>query len=113
MALNSDAIVINQGGTLEPDGSICCAPTAPQCKIQAGFSQGTQYWSVTQQKTAFKAPDGSGTVAVYADGKEYSVDASGACQEYCPLEEKKLTAFSIGANATDDGMVTYNGQQVS
>jgi hypothetical protein len=111
-AVNTDAIVINQGGTLGPDGSICCSPTSPQCKIQSAYQQGTQYWSVTDQKTAFKAPDGSGTVAVYADGKEYSVDASGACQEYCPLEETKLTAFSIGPNATDDGMVNYNGQQV-
>eukprot|EP01084_Bolivina_argentea_P217214 368859_1 len=98
-AENIDAIQIVQGGVTNPDGSVCCPPTSPQCKIQSAYSAGMMYWDTAGQRTAEKNPDGSGIVSLYADAKEYQVDATGACQAFCPLPPGKLTPFAIDPNA--------------
>lgn len=103
----TDSIVLNQGGNVNPDGSICCEPMAPECKVQTGYEIGQQYFSFTQNLTAMKNPDNSGIVTDYNAGKEYQVDGEGNCQAYCPLgrEESELFPFGIDPNATDLGPV--------
>jgi hypothetical protein len=106
---------INQGGVQNPDGSICCDPTVPECKVQTIFQAGLQYFSVSTNRTAFKNPDGSGIVTLYNDQKEYAVDSSGVCQSWCPLPEDDNELFPMGfpSDATNNGKVNYNGQMLT
>lgn len=105
MSLISDAVVLNQGGTVNPDGSICCDPTSPGCKIQTEFQAGMQYFAFTKNLTAFKAADNSGIVTDFNAGKEYEVDSNGNCQAYCPIpaDDNVLYPFGIDPNATNLG----------
>lgn len=105
----TSSININQGGIQQPDGSICCPATSPQCKVQTAFQEGTQYFDFTNERAAFKNPDGSGVVTLWADGKEYGVDASGACQSYCPVQGPIEPGLGFGNNTEDLGAATVNG----
>jgi hypothetical protein len=106
-AIVTDAIVLNQGGQVNADGSICCEATSPECKVQTGYQVGQQFFSFSQNLTAMKNPDNSGVVTDYNAGKEYQVDGEGNCQAYCPLgrEESEIFPFAIDPNATNLGSV--------
>lgn len=114
-ALVIQSVGINQGGTKQPDGSICCGATVPECKVQTIFQAGLQYFSVSTNRTAFKNPDGSGIVTLYNDQKEYQVDSNGVCQAYCPLPEDDNELFPIGfpSGAVNKGKVNYQGQMLT
>jgi hypothetical protein len=106
-ALVTDAIAINQGGSVNPDGSICCDPTAPECKIQTAFEAGNQYFAYTKNLTAMLSASGAGVVTDWSVGKEYQVDSNHNCQAYCPLptDDNVLFPFAIDPNATNAGSV--------
>lgn len=105
------AIQINQGGVTTPTG-VCCPTMSPECKVQTAYASGYQYFDFTNNRTAFKNPDGTGVVSLYSDNKEYAVDAQGNCQSYCPLNEP-LYPMGFGENATNHGVVVYNGEKVT
>lgn len=106
------AMNINQGGTVMPDGSVCCGAQVPQCKVQTMFQPGIQYFDFQNNRTAFKNPDGSGVVSLYADKKEYAVNAAGVCQSYCPLQDSDFgPGLGFGDKAQDMGATTYNGKK--
>jgi len=111
-AITSDSILINQGGQVNADGSVCCAPNAPQCKIQTAYEIGRQYFAYTKNLTAMKAPDNSGVVTDFNAGKEYQVDGTGKCTAFCPLpnRESELFPFAIDPNATFVGTVPCGDQ---
>lgn len=106
------AMNINQGGVVQPDGSVCCPAQTPQCKVQTMFQPGIQYFDFQNNRTAFKQPDGSGVVSLYEDGKEYAVNAAGACQSYCPLQDTDFgPGLGFGDKTQDMGPVTYGGKK--
>lgn len=107
------SIVINQGGVAQPDGSVCCPPESPECKVQTAFQAGIALQSVAQNKSAFKNPDGSGVVTDFTLQKEFSVTADGACQEWCPLQGQTIGGQMINPNSTDMGSVKYNGRMLT
>lgn len=107
-------IAINQGGIKNADGSICCPPDSPECKVQTAFNAGIQYNWFSGNMSAFLAPGAGGVVTDYTAQKEYSVNASGYCQEYCPLEgQTMLPGIGMGNGTIYQGQVTYNGETVS
>lgn len=106
------AMRINQGGMVNPDGTVCCAPEAPQCKVQTEFMAATVYNWYDGKKSAQKNPDGSGVVSDYTAMKEYAVSADGTCQSYCPLQQGSTVGNGqfIFVNASDAGETTYLGK---
>lgn len=80
-------IAINQGGFVDPKtGNACCGATAPQCKIQTGYGMGLQISDEANNQTAFLNQDNTGIVNDYTLGKQMAIDATGACQAWCPLD---------------------------
>ena len=48
-------MLINQGGSPGPDGSMCCASNyAAQCQIQSQYSNGMKYFDYTHQRTRLR-----------------------------------------------------------
>ena len=89
-ANTADGIAVFQGGEKRPDGSICCAPTAPQCKIQTVDLNGVTYNDGDNQRTRRDSQQGI-TVKWYGDvKKELSLKPLGGgqgfqCAAACPL----------------------------
>ena len=110
----TNQIAINQGGVKNPDGSICCPPDAPECKVQTGFSAAIQYQWYSGNMSATKGPDNSGIVVDFNAQKEYAVLANGTCTAYCPLGGQTMSpGIGIGPNATNLGKVNYNGRMLN
>lgn len=110
----TSSIAINQGGVKSPDGSICCPPEAPECKVQTAFSAAIVSQWFSGNMTAQKNPDGSGIVTDFNAQKEYAVLANGSCTAYCPLGgQVLLPGIGIGPNATNMGKVNYNGRMLN
>ncbi|KAA0170847.1 hypothetical protein FNF28_01120 [Cafeteria roenbergensis] len=111
-AITTDSILLNQGGSVNPDGSVCCSANAPQCKIQTAFQMARQYFAYSKNLTAMKNPDNSGVITDYSVGKEYQVDGQGNCQAYCPLPNRgnELFPFAIDPNATLVGSTQCGAQ---
>lgn len=110
----TSSIAINQGGVKSPDGSICCPPESPECKVQTAFQAAIVYQWYEGNVTAQKSPDGSGIVTNFNTQKEYAVTADGTCQAYCPLGGQVMVpGIGIGPNATDMGKVEYNGRMLN
>lgn len=68
-----------------------------------------QYNSATTAQAKLANPDSSGVVVDCTVKKEYSVDANGNCQSWCPTTQAggcPITAFQIGPNATYEGVAT-------
>lgn len=108
------SIAINQGGIKEPSGAVCCPPDAPECKVQTAFSAGIQYVWFTGNMSAFLGPDNSGVVTDFNAQKQYSVNSSGFCQEYCPLGGQTMApGIGMPSNAKSMGIVNYNGRQLN
>lgn len=103
-------VAINQGGSPGANGELCCDYTSPECKVQTIYMAARQYFDFPNNRSATFTSEGTGVVTLYNDGKEYSVDANGACQSYCPLDGP-MEAFGFEASAvTESGPGTYNGQ---
>ena len=49
----SQQVGIYQGGTQQPDGSVCCSKDAPQCKVQLIGMSGTFYADGDNNRTRF------------------------------------------------------------
>lgn len=103
-------VAINQGGSPGANGELCCDYTSPECKVQTIYMAARQYFDFPNNRSATFTSEGTGVVTLYNDGKEYSVDANGACQSYCPLDGP-MEAFGFEASAvTESGPSTYNGK---
>eukprot|EP01138_Halocafeteria_seosinensis_P006080 gb/GECG01006215.1/.p1 GENE.gb/GECG01006215.1/~~gb/GECG01006215.1/.p1 ORF type:complete len:316 (+),score=36.52 gb/GECG01006215.1/:1-948(+) len=113
-AITVSHVVINQGGEEQQDGSVCCPPTSPQCKIQTIYQASKEYFDYTHNRVANKNPDGSGVVSLMDDLKEYEVNSTGYCQSYCPIPKNQagLYPFSLPNGSVDLGPTKYNGQVV-
>lgn len=99
---------INQGGELGPNNAICCPKISPGCKVQTGYSATKQYFDLPNNRTATFSAAGGGVVTLFNEGKEYSVDASGKCQAFCPIQGG-MYPFGIPSDAKDKGPSTYKG----
>lgn len=101
-AITTDSVQINQGGVVNPDGSVCCPATSPECKVQTAYELGKNYFAFSKNLSATKNPDNSGIVVDFTAGKEYQVEADGTCQAYCPLPHRADVMFplEIDDNAT-------------
>jgi hypothetical protein len=109
-AITTSHVVVNQGGTINSDGSVSCAAQAPECKVQTGFQAARQYYDVTNQRMKMAAPDNSGIVYDFKAGKVYQVTSTGTCQGYCPIPKNQDQLFPIGINpnATSQGSAVGN-----
>ncbi len=58
--------------------------------------------------TATFSAAGGGVVTLFNEAKEYSVDAAGNCQAFCPIQGG-MYPFGIPDGATDKGPSTYKG----
>eukprot|EP00944_MAST-04C_sp_MAST-4C-sp1_P006635 g6635.t1 len=112
-------MLINQGGSPGPDGSMCCASNyAAQCQIQSQYSNGMKYFDYTHQRTRLEDPINGIVVAFYGkDGKNMLVQHNGThdvCVKYCPIDPRDTLdggkAYFLDDNATDLGKATYKGQ---
>jgi hypothetical protein len=113
-ANTADGIAIFQGGIKNPDGSICCAPTAPQCKVQTVNLNGVTYNDGVNERTRHDSMEGI-TVNWYGNVmKELALQPLGTgkgfqCVAACPLLGNYSNPLYIKPNAKDKGAVSING----
>lgn len=83
--------------------------------MQTAFSAGIEYVWYSGNMTASLGPDGSGVVTDFNAMKEYAVNGSGYCQQYCPLPPGSGMAPGIGmpTNAVSMGVGSYNGRMLN
>jgi hypothetical protein len=118
-ATETSSMLINQGGSPGPDGSVCCTESySTQCQIQSQYGSGMKYFDYTNQRTRMEDPINGIIVAFYGkDGKNMLVEHNGThdvCVKYCPIDPRDTLdggkEYFLDDNATDLGKTTYKGQ---
>lgn len=120
MAVESQGMVINQGGVPSKDGSsICCQSSfGGQCQVQVQYQSGQKYFDYSHNRTRFEASNGQIFVDLYGSVlKSLEVVHNGThdvCKAYCPIDpEDTLDAgrdYFLDSNASDLGKTTFDGQ---
>ena len=111
-ATETSAMLINQGGQPNADGSaICCDSSySSQCQIQQQYSSGTKYYDFTNNRTRLEDPINGINVVDYVAHKDMLVVHNGThdvCQKYCPIDPRDTMDAGrdifLDSNATDLG----------
>merc|ERR1711968_386543 len=116
----SNVMIINQGGTVTPDGSaVCCTATyAGQCQVQLESTIGQLYHDYSHNRSRFEnSAAGVTFVDDFNTHSSMQVVRNGSvdvCKSYCPIDpEETLDGgrdYFIDDNATDKGNSTYKGR---
>tara|TARA_B100000795_G_scaffold85215_1_gene61913 strand:- start:692 stop:2221 length:1530 start_codon:yes stop_codon:yes gene_type:complete len=118
-ATETSAMLINQGGQPNADGSaICCDSSySSQCQIQQQYSSGTKYYDFTNNRTRLEDPINGINVVDYVAHKDMLVVHNGThdvCQKYCPIDPRDTMDAGrdifLDSNATDLGKGTYENK---
>ena len=109
----SQQVGIWQGGTHNPDGSVCCSKDASQCKVQLIGMSGTMYADGDMNRTRFDSQSQGLIVNWYHPVNKQMAVEMGAdaqhwhCTAYCPIEDGPYPdPLAFGAKAKDLGPAT-------
>jgi len=118
-ATETSAMLINQGGQPNKDGSaICCDSTyGSQCQIQQQYQSGVRYYDYSNNRTRFEDPVNGIEVVDYVAHKDMLVVHNGThdvCEKYCPIDPRDTMDAGrdifLDSNATDLGKATFKNQ---
>ena len=117
-AYESNVMVVNQGGSPDGQGNICCSTQEVQCQVQYQSQNGQKFVDFSNQRTRFDDPVNGITVNDFKAHKSLNVVHNGThdvCKDYCPIDKADTLSagrsYFIDENATYMGKVAFNGKQ--
>ena len=118
--------IIDQGGTAQANGDLCCSYGAvgapPACAVSVAKTSGVRYFDVTNQRFRFEAANNTPGAAIVVDYKAHRhmvvAYKNGTtvieCKQYCPVSPHDVLKphfFGFHNEVSDEGPAMWHGIQ--